>query len=670
MLFKKLRTRCQNKIDASSVAGIEISYSSLFSEMGEALAVYEIILDGQDHPIDYRFLAVNPAFTLMTGLQASQVLGRTMRQISSAGEAEEVERYGRIALRGGSERFESWSVGLARWLDVNAFAAGPLRFATILVDITERKKTEDALKADEARLQGLVRLLQHPVCSEQALFDAALAEAMSMTSSECGCIFRYDEDLREFALHARSGKARAECGVLDERTLYRLEGTGFWGEAVRQRRAIVENDFTLPSPNKKNLPGGHAGLVRFLSVPVFLSEKIVGVVGVANKAEPYDKADARQLELLITPVFSQVERIRAMGLVSENESRFRAMTTAMDDIVFTMDTSGILTGVYGSWPERFGLVGESCIGKTLSEVFGPDVTEAHEAASARVLGGAGATYEWTASGFGEREPCVMQTSLSPIRVDGKVSEIVAVGRDVTAHVKRERRFERLVNEKLALIREVQHRVKNNLQMIISLMELQATFGSDGWNLARIKLMQSRIYSIASVHDLLGGSGSFDTISLLESLRNLVSFIQAHDDGSYDIDVSGDERLFLTVDVAVPVSLIVHELLVNCIGHARKENGLLSVNISAVTEDGSVCEIRVVDDGDQLEAGSGPVSKGGMGSMLIKGLAEQIKGSVAVDRIKGYEVVLRFPVSGAGRPKYPSDPSELEFVEFANDQGIA
>ena len=119
---------------------------------------------------------------------------------------------------------------------------------------------------------------------------------------------RLNEARREFVLNTWSREVMSECSVVEKQTVYTLEKTGIWGEAVRQRRAIILNDFTSPHPLKKGLPEGHAPLTRYMTIPVFSGEAIVAVLGVADKSAPYSEADVRQVKLLMEPVWRIVER--------------------------------------------------------------------------------------------------------------------------------------------------------------------------------------------------------------------------------------------------------------------------------------------------------------------------------------------------------------------------
>ena len=176
-------------------------------------------------------------------------------------------------------------------------------------DITKLKQAEKGLKLNEKRLESLLRIAQKTTSSVQELLDFALHEAIDLTSSQIGYIYFYDEKNRQFCLNTWSKEVMKECSVLDQQTTYNLDDTGCWGEAVRQRRPIIINDYEADSPIKRGTPDGHVKLKKFLTIPVIIDKKIVAVAGVANKDEEYNEADIRQLSLLMDSVWKISERI-------------------------------------------------------------------------------------------------------------------------------------------------------------------------------------------------------------------------------------------------------------------------------------------------------------------------------------------------------------------------
>ncbi|HET6484920.1 MAG TPA: PAS domain-containing protein, partial [Spirochaetia bacterium] len=98
-----------------------VRVQDLFDAMEEGFALHEIILDADGNPVDYRFLTVNHAFERQSGLTASTVIGRTVREVLPGIERIWIERYGRVALTGHAERFEESAAGLGRRLEVSAY---------------------------------------------------------------------------------------------------------------------------------------------------------------------------------------------------------------------------------------------------------------------------------------------------------------------------------------------------------------------------------------------------------------------------------------------------------------------------------------------------------------------------------------------------------------------
>ncbi|NVN93186.1 MAG: response regulator [Desulfuromonadales bacterium] len=182
----------------------------------------------------------------------------------------------------------------------------------------ERQAAREIL-SNEERLKSLVRILEQNHETVQGFLDYALAEAIKITGSMFGYIYFYHEERREFVLNTWSKEVMKECTVNGAQTSYCLDNTGIWGEAVRQRRPIVVNDFPAPHPLKKGYPEGHAHLDRFLTVPVMIRDRIVAVVGVANKIEKYGELDIVQLTLLMEAVWQVTERIRAEETLRRSE---------------------------------------------------------------------------------------------------------------------------------------------------------------------------------------------------------------------------------------------------------------------------------------------------------------------------------------------------------------
>ncbi|HOV63436.1 MAG TPA: PAS domain S-box protein, partial [Spirochaetia bacterium] len=178
----------------------------------------------------------------------------------------------------GSVEITNWEC--RPWYDEEGEIGGLIVYTAV---VTRQKNVEESLLLNNKRLQSIVDTLQYPARNMQDFLDHALEEAIQITASTIGYIYFYDDEKRLFALNTWSDDVMKECSITNPQTLYELDKTGIWGEAVRQRKPIVLNDFQADHPLKRGYPEGHVKLHRFLTIPVMIGERIVAVVGVANK---------------------------------------------------------------------------------------------------------------------------------------------------------------------------------------------------------------------------------------------------------------------------------------------------------------------------------------------------------------------------------------------------
>lgn len=132
--------------DITKTRKVEQDYRTLFEKMLDGFAVHEIILNNEGRPTDYLFLAVNPAFENLTGLESDNIIGKTVKEVIPGIEDYWIETYGAVALTGTPVQFEQFSGDLNRYFKVTAFRPAKGQFACIFVDVTEQKKAENALK--------------------------------------------------------------------------------------------------------------------------------------------------------------------------------------------------------------------------------------------------------------------------------------------------------------------------------------------------------------------------------------------------------------------------------------------------------------------------------------------------------------------------------------------
>ncbi|MCP4132142.1 MAG: response regulator [bacterium] len=178
-------------------------------------------------------------------------------------------------------------------------------------NITERKLAEEQLHLNESRLETLVTLGQMTSGSMRDITDFALQEVIRLTGSTIGYLAFMNEEETILSMHSWSKGAMLKCGLIDKPIAYPVESMGLWGEAVRQRKPIITNDYAAPNPLKKGYPEKHIPITRHMNIPVFEDDSIVAVAGVGNKESDYDQSDVRQLTLLMQGMWRLIQRKNA-----------------------------------------------------------------------------------------------------------------------------------------------------------------------------------------------------------------------------------------------------------------------------------------------------------------------------------------------------------------------
>jgi two-component sensor histidine kinase len=229
---------------------------------------------------------------------------------------------------------------------------------------------------------------------------------------------------------------------------------------------------------------------------------------------------------------------------------------------------------------------------------------------------------------------------------GEVVEMLSVGTDVTDITETRKKLERSLQEKEVLLREVHHRVKNNLQVILSMLNLKFGPLLDSEGERQLYDSMGHIYAIAQVHEQLYHTDDFTSVDFQEFLNQVVSYImnaeKYHElEAELKIDVG---EIYLDLDRAIPAGLTVYELVTNSLAHAGFSRGKGRISIEG-REEGALIRLVVKDNGPGFDP-EWLDSPSTFGFTLIGELITQLNGSIEYRRESGSRFEITFSAERA------------------------
>ena len=375
--------------------------------------------------------------------------------------------------------------------------------------------------------------------------------------------------------------------------------------------------------------------------------------------------NARQLEdlQLILLGIRDISRERtATDALRASEQRFRLLVDSVRDYaLFQVDVNGIIQS-WNSGAERLlGWTEEEAIGQDASIMFTPEDVAAAEPGGE--LEGA------RSNGRAEDERWHLRKDGSRFFASGVVTQVrdpqgnilgfAKVMRDITARKQHEEQLKEALEAKSTLVREIHHRVKNNLQVIASLLSMQASYTQHPDVLVAFEEAEHRLRAIARIHERLYASSDLSEVEFSSYLQNLTrEMVRLHSSVPDKISVEMDAtEMVLDIEQAIPLGLIANELILNCVKHGLQDGtGLLRVRLGYVpgSLDGSNAQVtdnrwaalEVSDAGPGFPLGFDPESTGTFGWKLIHLLTRQLQGRFEIREGPGAHSVISFPMRRA------------------------
>ncbi|MFA0847114.1 MAG: sensor histidine kinase [Methanobacterium formicicum] len=243
----------------------------------------------------------------------------------------------------------------------------------------------------------------------------------------------------------------------------------------------------------------------------------------------------------------------------------------------------------------------------------------------------------------------VESQLVPIKKDGEINSILVISKDITERKKAMDGLERMVDEKNILIKEIHHRVKNNMQIISSLLNLQSQHlkADEQFAVSILKESQNRVKSMAMIHENLYQSKDFTHIKFEDYITRLVYELFYSYSGDADkirlvVDV---DDVNLNMETAVPCGLIVSELFTNSVKYAFPEGREGEIRVSLKQEPGKDDDrefiLTVSDDGVGFPPDLDYRNTETLGLELVNSLTCQIDGNISLDLTQGTKFTVKF-----------------------------
>jgi PAS domain S-box-containing protein len=344
------------------------------------------------------------------------------------------------------------------------------------------------------------------------------------------------------------------------------------------------------------------------------------------------------------------ERKRAERALKERERRLSAIFEAAHNIAFvTTNLAGKESIILDFSPGAeliFGYWKDEVVGGKVSLLHLPEeverLPEIHRKMRRREVEFSGEITLVRKNG--EQFPALL--TIYPLRDDsGAVSAALSVSIDITILKRAEAQIRASLLEKENLLREIHHRVKNNMQVVSALLVLQSKKTKDRKILDMFRDSEHRIKTMALIHEKLYQSRSFGTIDLTEYLTRLIQYLfRSYEERSAGVTLDMDVRdISLDIDTALPCSLIINELVSNSLKYAFPDGQGGKIGIRVTKDEGSVYTMEIRDNGVGLPLDLDLERTETLGLRLVYGLAvNQLGGSIETGTGRGTSFIIRFP----------------------------
>lgn len=335
---------------------------------------------------------------------------------------------------------------------------------------------------------------------------------------------------------------------------------------------------------------------------------------------------------------------RTQDALVDSELKYRTLVENMSEVILYVDNNDRIIFANDNAIGMFGYSKDELKGQAAGEFLAAD--EYRDFLKDRIkLRRHGFTDRYEVQMKKRTGECIwVEVSSAPLKdTEGKIIGSIGIYSDITDRKKNENTIETSLKQKDMLLKEIHHRVKNNLQIISSLIKLQSAHVKDREIHSLFSESQNRIKTMALIHEKLYRSTDISVIEFYDYIKNLVS-------GLYSSYGMSSERvkpiiefrsIYLDIDTAIPCGLIINELISNCLKYAYPDlrKGVISIDLKELNESDYILIIK--DDGIGIPEDIDFGTTSSLGLKLVKILSEQLGGTVELLRNNGSEFRISF-----------------------------
>ncbi len=386
--------------------------------------------------------------------------------------------------------------------------------------------------------------------------------------------------------------------------------------------------------------------IDWLGVPLKISGKTIGVLTVQSYTEGvrYTEEEKNILTFIAEQIAMAIERKQAEKVLRQSEEKYKTIAKNIEVGIYR-----ISSGADSRFIEANPAIVNMFVYKNKQELLNVDVSKLYQDPIGRIS----FQKKMLREGFVKNEEVLLKKkdgtpflgSVCAVTVrdeKGKSRYFDGIVEDITERKEAEEMLKTSLVEKELLLREIHHRVKNNLQIISSLLNLQSRHVKDEPALDMFHESRNRVRSMALVHEKLYRSDDLTNVDFCEYIQSLGRHLLMSyrvNSTAIDLDVSVND-VFLDINTSIPCGLIINELISNSLKHAFSGRAQGKIRVVLRSEKNGKLKLLVSDDGVGLPKGLDVTQTESLGLQLVTMLVEQLQGTLNLDNNKGasFEIV--------------------------------